>query len=98
MWCEIYLRAGKPLQSYFWMHHTFDWLRRQSPSVDASWRAVPQVSARGPHVYQRLLDGHVDEASVMRSGHMANIPLAKLSWKKGYEMSDIERVLTVGRD
>ncbi|MGF1552475.1 MAG: capsular polysaccharide synthesis protein [Paracoccaceae bacterium] len=84
-WSEIYVGDPRPVASYFWQHHTFDWLVWRSRSLDRAWARVPQVSARGPHVVQRLLDGHLSSPPPPEA--VRELPLAKLSWKKGYDVS-----------
>lgn len=92
-WSECYLLSGKRPQSYFWSHHTFDWLLKRSPYLHDLWSQTPQVSARGPHVFQRLLDGHLNSVDVPTNEALANVPLAKLNHKKGYTVEAVDRLL-----
>lgn len=92
-WSESYLLSGKRPQSYFWSHHTFDWLLQRSPYLHDLWHQTPQVSARGPHVFQRLLDGHLSGIETPSSTELADIPLAKLNHKKGYTVEAIDGLL-----
>lgn len=92
-WSEIYVLSKKQPQSYFWSHHTFDWLLTRSPQLRELWRQTPQVSARGPHVFQRLLDGHLKAAEIPSPTALADIPLAKLNHKKGYTVDAVDRLL-----
>jgi hypothetical protein len=36
---------------YMWFHHLFGQLRRDDERFDAAWRAVPRISANGPHYF-----------------------------------------------
>jgi len=92
VWSENYLMAGK-VQSYFWSHHTFDWLLKADRRLRRSWAEVPRVSARGPHIVQRLLDGHIILPDPESADLLRQVPLFKLSWKKDYTPQDVEQVL-----
>ncbi|QPG06409.1 hypothetical protein IT774_04245 [Salinimonas marina] len=92
-WSESYVLSGKRPQSYFWSHHTFDWLLQRSPYLHGLWSQTPQVSARGPHVFQRLLDGHLDGAELPDMAELAQVPLAKLNHKKGYTVEAVDGLL-----
>ncbi|MGK7297314.1 MAG: capsular polysaccharide synthesis protein [Candidatus Wenzhouxiangella sp. M2_3B_020] len=91
-WSENYVLSGDP-QSYFWMHHTFDWLLRRDREVRRVWRCTPRLSARGPHVIQRILDGHLNDDERPSAEQMQMLPMLKLSWKKGYSVAAIHDVL-----
>ncbi len=92
-WSEAYVLSGRKVASYFWSHHTFHWLLRASPDLAAKWEHVPNVSARGPHILQRLLDGHVAPDSEAFRESFAQVPLFKLNWKKGYTLTGIEEAI-----
>lgn len=92
-WSETYLLSGKRPQSYFWSHHTFDWLLKRSSHLHDLWNQTPQVSARGPHVFQRLLDGHLDDDDIPTQAALAEVPLAKLNHKKGYTVEAVDQLL-----
>lgn len=92
-WSEAYLLSPKPQQSYFWSHHTFDWLLTRSPQLRNLWNQTPQVSARGPHVFQRLLDGHLNDKDIPAKAALADVPLAKLNRKKGYTVETVDRLI-----
>ncbi|MGB3806636.1 MAG: capsular polysaccharide synthesis protein [Erythrobacter sp.] len=95
-WSETYLLSGRRPQSYFWSHHTFDWLLRASPCLAREWRDVPKVSARGPHILQRVLDADVTPGGTRFSGTFAQVPLFKLNWKKGYTPDAVEAAIARG--
>jgi hypothetical protein len=83
-WCEAYVTAPLRPSAYHWMHYTFEWLLREDPLFAAAWAEVPRLSARGPHVLQRVLDGHLAEADRPTPAEAARLPMVKMSWKKGY--------------
>ena len=92
-WCEPYITAPLRPAAYFWMHYTFEWLLREDPAVAAAWAEVPRLSARGPHVLQRVLDGHLAEADLPTPADAARLPMVKMSFKKGYTPEDMADVL-----
>lgn len=92
-WSEIYLTSSRPPASYFWQHHTFDWLLRRSPELARAWTAAPQISARGPHILQRLIDGHLPREALPTRAQLAEIPFFKLNRRKGYTRQQIETTL-----
>ena len=83
-WCEAYVTAPLRPSAYHWMHYTFEWLLREDRLFAAAWAEVPRLSARGPHVLQRVLDGHLAEADRPTPAEAARLPMVKMSWKKGY--------------
>jgi len=93
VWSEAYVLSGRKVDSYFWSHHTFDWLLETSPQLGAAWQDVPSVSARGPHILQRLLDGHVTPEDEAFRETFAQTPLFKLNWKKGYTCSSVAQAI-----
>ncbi|WP_423822284.1 capsular polysaccharide synthesis protein [Salinisphaera sp. SPP-AMP-43] len=88
-WSVIYLRSRWRPASYFWSHFTFNWLVRHSTRLRLAWDNVPAVSARGPHVMQRILDGHVSGPDLPSAEALATLPLFKMNWKKGYAVDQI---------
>jgi len=93
LWSEDYVLSGKRVQSYFWSHHTFDWLLHSSPTLAARWEEVPKISARGPHILQRLLDHHVTAEDTSFGATFSQVPLFKLNWKKGYTLEAIRKTI-----
>jgi hypothetical protein len=93
-WSEVYALSERPVASYFCSHHTLAWLLETQPALRRKWAEVPYVSARGPHVLQRLLDGDLRKADVPTAQEMAEIPLFKLNWKKGYRVDDVTEALS----
>jgi hypothetical protein len=93
-WCEAYLTAPLRPRAYLWMHYTFEWLLREDPAFAAAWAEVPRLSARGPHVLQRVLDGHLGASDVPTPAEAARLPMVKMSWKKRYTPDAVAGVLT----
>lgn len=93
-WCHVYLDARRAPESYFFFHHTFDWIIERSLTLRTLWRKSPYISARGPHILQRLLDHDLDGASRPTPGALQEIPLCKLNRKKGYTVDQIDRTMT----
>lgn len=92
-WCEPYITAPLRPAAYLWMHYTFEWLLRENPRAAAAWAEVPRLSARGPHVLQRALDGHLAETAIPTPAEAARLPMVKMSFKKGYTPGQIADVL-----
>jgi hypothetical protein len=92
-WSRMYITCERKPASYFWQHHTFDWLLRRNWALREAWGDTPHISARGPHILQRVLDGHLDTDSDPSSDQMKMLPLVKLNWKKGYTLSGIDAAL-----
>jgi hypothetical protein len=92
-WSRAYITCERKPASYFWQHHTFNWLLRRNRALRKAWRETPHISARGPHILQRILDGHLDADSDPTAGQMDILPLVKLNWKKGYTLSGIDAAL-----
>lgn len=90
---EAYALSGRPVDSYFWQHHSFDWLLATDRRLRQHWDSVPKISARGPHILQRLLDGHLADSQAPSLQDLASIPLFKLNWKKGYSPQAIDALL-----
>ncbi len=91
--CEAYVTAPLRPQAYLWMHYTFEWLLREDRRFAAAWAGVPRLSARGPHVLQRALDGHLAEADLPTPAEAARLPMVKMSFKKGYAPTEVAAVL-----
>jgi len=79
LWCRIYLYSGRQPASYFWQHHTFAWLLQRSSALRRLWAATPAISARGPHIMQRLLDGHLTPQEWPTQRIAAQLPMLKMS-------------------
>ncbi|MDT0631202.1 capsular polysaccharide synthesis protein [Rubrivirga litoralis] len=92
-WCEPYITAPLKPAAYLWMHYTFEWLLREDPRAAAAWAGVPRLSARGPHVLQRALDGHLDASDLPTPAEAARLPMVKMSFKKGYTPGGVADVL-----
>lgn len=90
---HAYLNSRRPPQSYFFFHHTFDWLLETQPGLRQRWAHAPDVSARGPHVLQRLLDNTLTVDTRPTSAQLAQVPFFKLNRKKGYTVEQIDRLL-----
>ena len=93
-WSEAYILSRRRPRSYFWQHHTFDWLLMRYPELYDVWANIPKVSARGPHVMQRLIDGHLSEHEVPTPEALRRVPLLKLNRRKGYELTQIRKFFT----
>lgn len=93
LWSEAYLLAPLRPSVYLAIHYTFEWLLREDPAFAAAWAEVPRLSARGPHVLQRVLDGHLDAADHPTPADAARLPMVKMSFKKGYTPEAIAREL-----
>ncbi|WP_147418117.1 capsular polysaccharide synthesis protein [Salinisphaera sp. Q1T1-3] len=91
-WSETYMLSRRPARSYFWQHHTFDWLLARDPERQREWDETPKISARGPHVLQRLLDGHLSAQARPTAEQLASLPLFKLNRRKGYTLTDTRRI------
>lgn len=92
-WSRAYVMCDKRPASYFWQHHTFNWLLRRNRALRLAWRQTPHISARGPHILQRILDGHLDTDGDPTPAQMDMLPLVKLNWKKGYTLEGIHVAL-----
>lgn len=92
-WSVIYLQSRWRPSTYFWSHFTFNWLVGRSTRLRLAWDNVPAVSARGPHVMQRILDGHIAGNDLPSSEALGTLPLFKMNWKKGYEVAEIRHQL-----
>mgnify|MGYP002828739882 CR=1 FL=1 len=90
---HAYLNSRRPPQSYFFFHHTFDWLLETYPSLQKRWAQSPRISARGPHVLQRLLDDTLPLDTRPSATQLAEVPLFKLNRKKGYTVEQIDHLL-----
>lgn len=92
MWSEAYILSRRRARSYFWQHHTFDWMLERFPALQDQWADTPKISARGPHVVQRMIDGDLSPADTPTADQLARLPLLKLNRRKGYELSQIRDI------
>ena len=92
-WSRDYVLRHKEPDCYHWMHHTFNWLLRRNRRLRLAWHRTPRISARGPHILQRILDGHLEADAAPTSDEMTRLPLVKLNWKKGYTLRAINLAL-----
>ena len=91
IWCETYITAPFQPSSYYWVHYTFEWLLREDPQFAYAWSEVPRVSARGPHILQRVLDGHLAESDQPIPAEVARLPMGVMVisgvWKQAEGMA-----------
>lgn len=78
---ERYWRATEKAHFYFWFHYTFSDMCRTDPALRRRWRAVPRVSADGPHEVQFFTLGRGDRDHVMETVRSNRVPMHKLNWR-----------------
>ena len=81
---ERYWRLVEKADFYFWFHYTFANMCRSEPELRRLWRAVPRVSADGPHEVQFFALGHGNGSHVMETVRSHRVPIHKLNWRNPF--------------
>lgn len=79
-----YWVGRKEADTYFWLHHLFDWLILTDRDVRDCWDRTPKLHSDMAHVLKRALTGKWSEAEALARLSEAGpgtIPLHKLFWK-----------------
>jgi hypothetical protein len=66
---------------YFWFHYLFADMVRDDEEQRRRWRAVPRVSASGPHEVQFFALGHGNREHVLETLRLNRVPIHKLNWR-----------------
>jgi hypothetical protein len=66
---------------YHWIHYTFADVCRSDAEFRRQWRAVPKISADGPHEVQFFALGRGDREHVMETVRSGRVPVHKLNWR-----------------
>jgi len=82
---------------YFWYHYLVEYELLANSRARRIWSRMPKVSADGPHLLQRCLEGRewARQPDLIRS--LDRIPVHKLSWKKDFRWRDVEQYLEASR-
>ena len=89
---ESRLRRRRSVQAYYTVHYILDFLIKFDRPTRKIFQAMPPLDARRLHVLQRWVTSK--EKSEEAIPDLTGIPIHKLSWKLGIEVSDVEYVLS----
>ncbi|HEX8671696.1 MAG TPA: capsular polysaccharide synthesis protein, partial [Longimicrobium sp.] len=81
---ERYWSLVEKADFYHWLHYLFADMCRDDRELRRHWRAVPRVSADGPHEVQFFALGRGNRDRVMETVRSNRVPVHKLSWRLGF--------------
>lgn len=84
---ERYWRLVDQADFYFVFHYLFADMCRDDDDLRRLWRAVPRVSAAGPHEVQLFVPGG-DRHQVMETVKSNRVPIHKLNWRVDFPQPD----------
>jgi len=92
---ESTIRKHRSVQAYFICHYILDFLIKFDRPTRSIFRSMPSLDARRLGLLQNwATSGRGESPSEATLPDLTGIPIHKLSWKLGINVSDVERALS----